>query len=129
MTDALMKTPLYDNHAARGARMGPFAGWDMPIQYEGILAEHHHTRTAASIFDTCHMGEFEVQGPNAEADLERLVTCNVASLKVGQCRYGFLCNDSGGVIDDLTVYRRAEDHFTLVVNAGTLGGDPHEDMD
>ena len=123
MTDSLKKTPLYENHASLSARMGPFAGWDMPIQYEGILAEHHHTRTAASIFDTCHMGEFDVQGPNAEADLENLVTCNVGSLKEGQCRYGFLCNDAGGVIGDLTVYRRSVDHFTLVVNAGTLGGD------
>jgi aminomethyltransferase len=103
--------------------MAPFAGWDMPIQYEGILAEHEHTRRCSSVFDTCHMGEFELSGPSAEADLERLLTMAVGTIKVGQCRYGFLLRDDGGVLDDLTCYRLAADRFLLVVNAGTLAGD------
>jgi aminomethyltransferase len=118
-----MKTPLYDIHVAAGARMAPFAGWDMPIQYEGILAEHLHTRSATSIFDTCHMGEFEISGPSAQTDLERLLTMAVGSIAVGQCRYGFLLRDDGGVLDDLTCYRLAADRFMLIVNAGTRAGD------
>jgi len=118
-----MKTPLYQIHQSLGARMAPFSGWDMPIQYEGILQEHQHTRQAASIFDTCHMGEFDLRGSTAEADLERLLTQNVNSLNVGQCRYGYLLREDGGVIDDLTVFKRADDHFFLVVNAGTRAAD------
>ena len=118
-----MKTPLFESHVALGARMVPFAGWDMPIQYAGILAEHHHTRTACSVFDTCHMGEFELEGPSALSDLERLITCSVRTLRAGQCRYGYLLRDDGGVLDDLTCYRLAEDRFWLIVNAGTREGD------
>lgn len=118
-----MKTPLFDVHVALGARMAPFGGWDMPIQYEGILAEHQHTRSVCGLFDICHMGEFELSGPTAEADLERLLTQSVKSIAIGQCKYGFLLNDKGGVIDDLTCYRLAADQFMLVVNAGTRAGD------
>ncbi len=117
------RTPLYDRHVAQGARMAPFGGWDMPIQYAGILAEHAHTRTACALFDICHMGEFEVEGPTAAQDLDRLLTQGIASLQVGQCRYGYLLNDAGGVLDDLTCYRRATDRFYLVVNAGTCARD------
>lgn len=112
-------TPLHAEHLALGARMAPFSGWDMPIQYAGILAEHQHTRTVASLFDICHMGEFEVEGPQAEADLERLLTLRVSTIREGQCRYGYLLNETGGVLDDLTCYRRGPDRFFLVVNAGT----------
>lgn len=117
------RTPLYDRHIALNARMAPFAGWDMPIQYKGILAEHQHTRRHVSVFDTCHMGEFELSGPTAESDLERLLTSTVATIETGQCRYGFLLHDDGGVIDDLTCYRLGTDRFYLVVNAGTLDED------
>ena len=103
--------------------MGPFGGWDMPIQYEGILTEHEHTRKKASLFDICHMGEFELKGPTAGADLERLLTQNVSKLAVGQCRYGYLLRNDGGVLDDLTVYHRGTDHYWLVVNAGTCARD------
>ena len=103
--------------------MGEFGGWDMPIQYEGILAEHQQTRTASSLFDICHMGELEISGPSAEIDLERLLTCSIGSLNVGQVRYGYLLNEMGGVIDDLTVYRLDHDRFWLVVNAGTVTTD------
>ena len=95
----------------------------MPIQYAGILHEHQHTRTKASIFDICHMGEFELSGPNVLQDLEDLLTCNIASLDIGQVRYGFMLNNAGGTIDDLTCYRLGPDRYMLVVNAGTLDGD------
>ena len=119
----MKKTPLHPEHIALGARMGEFGGWDMPIQYAGILQEHRQTRTKVSVFDICHMGEFELSGPTAAADLERLLTCRVGSLKTGQVRYGFLLRDDGGVLDDLTCYRLADDRFWLVVNAGTAEKD------
>lgn len=103
--------------------MGLFAGWDMPIQYEGILKEHAHTREVASVFDICHMGEFEIRGSTAREDLERLLTLNIGTLQVGQCRYGYLLDEQGGVLDDLTCYRRGPDGYLLVVNAGTAGED------
>ena len=118
-----MRTPLYDVHVALGARMAPFGGWDMPIQYEGILPEHAQTRKHATIFDTCHMGEFDLRGPSAEADLERLLTQKIGTIAIGQCRYGYLLRDDGGVLDDLTCYRRGPDHFWLIVNAGTREDD------
>ena len=103
--------------------MGEFGGWDMPIQYAGILQEHHQTRTKASVFDICHMGEFELSGPTAGQDLENLLTCTVSTLKIGQVRYGFMLHDEGGTLDDLTCYRLADDRFMLVVNAGTAEKD------
>jgi len=117
------KTPLHAQHIELGARMGEFGGWDMPIQYAGILQEHEHTRTKTSIFDICHMGEFELSGATALRDLEKLLTCNLQSLDVGQVRYGFMLNDDGGTIDDLTCYRLGSDRYMLVVNAGTAGKD------
>ena len=103
--------------------MAPFSGWDMPIQYEGILAEHAWTRTRTSVFDTCHMGEFSLRGPTALLDLENLLTCKVSTIAPGQARYGYLLRDDGGCLDDLTCYRLGPDHFWLIVNAGTLAGD------
>ena len=103
--------------------MGEFGGWDMPIQYAGILQEHLHTRAKASIFDICHMGEFELSGSNVLQDLESLLTCNIASLDIGQVRYGFMLNTDGGTIDDLTCYRLGTNRYMLVVNAGTIDGD------
>jgi len=119
----MKKTPLHTEHVASGARMAEFGGWEMPIQYEGILAEHQHTRTQTGLFDICHMGEFELAGPTAAADLENLLTMKVATISVGQCRYGFLLDEQGGVIDDLTCYRLDEERYMLVVNAATLDGD------
>lgn len=117
------RTPLHEEHHLLNARMAPFAGWDMPIQYQGIIAEHLHTRAHASVFDICHMGEFELTGPTAEADLERLLSLRIATLEPGQCRYGFLLNEAGGVLDDLTCYRLGADRFWLVVNAATRTND------
>lgn len=123
MVNTVKHTPLYDTHVALDARMAPFGGWDMPIQYDGILVEHAHTRSNVSIFDICHMGEFEIAGPSAEADLERLLTQSVRGIREGQCRYGYLLRDDGGVLDDLTCYRFAADRFMLVVNAATCDQD------
>jgi aminomethyltransferase len=103
--------------------MAEFGGWDMPIQYEGILTEHEHTRTQTGLFDICHMGEFELTGPAACADLEKLLTMNVSTLTPGQCRYGFMLNEQGGVIDDLTCYRLGDERYMLVVNAATCEND------
>ncbi len=118
-----LKTPLYDDHRALGARMVPFAGWDMPLVYRGIVPEHLYTRRQASVFDICHMGEFELKGPGAEADLDRLLTLPVRALKVGAGAYGYLLAEDGGVLDDLICFRLAPDRFWLVVNAATLSGD------
>jgi aminomethyltransferase len=103
--------------------MAPFAGFDMPIQYEGVLREHRAAREEAAVFDTCHMGEFRLRGAGALADLERILSCDVADLPAGACRYGFLCNEAGGIIDDLILYRMAENEFMMVVNAATGSGD------
>jgi len=106
-----------------GARMAPFGGWDMPIQYAGILAEHAWTRSHSSIFDTCHMGEFELSGPTAATDLEKLLTQQISGMAEGACRYGYLLREDGGVLDDLTCYRLEPERFMLVVNAATTSAD------
>ncbi|HMP72700.1 MAG TPA: glycine cleavage system aminomethyltransferase GcvT [Kiritimatiellia bacterium] len=115
----ILRTPLFDEHRRLGAKLAPFGGWEMPIQYQGILAEHLATRTTCAMFDICHMGEIELSGPTAAADLERLLTLSVATLGDGQCRYGYLLRDDGGVLDDLTCYRFGSDRYWLVVNAAT----------
>lgn len=118
------RTPLYDWHAAHQARMVPFAGWDMPVQYaSGILAEHEHTRTRASLFDICHMGEFIISGKRAERDLARVVTHNLDALRPGKSRYGFMLNPAGGILDDLIIYRLDADSFMTVVNAARRADD------
>ncbi|MDR2489148.1 MAG: glycine cleavage system aminomethyltransferase GcvT [Desulfovibrio sp.] len=115
---SLLHTPLIDWHTSHGARMAEFAGWNMPIQYSaGIIAEHMHTREKVCLFDICHMGELLLDGKGAAEALARAVTVNIATLKPGRCRYGFLLNHEGGVIDDLIVYRLGEERFMIVVNA------------
>ncbi len=115
----LQKTFFYDRHVSLNAKISPFGGFLMPIQYEGIIKEHNATRTKAAIFDTCHMGEFILVGPGVVEDLEKIVTCSVATMKIGQCRYGFICNEHGGVIDDQILYRLDNNEFLMVVNAST----------
>lgn len=118
-----LRTPLTAWHEAHGARMAPFAGWLMPIQYEGILIEHQHTRRHAGLFDICHMGEFRIEGPGAAEALARAVSHNLETLAPGRCRYGFLLNASGGVLDDCIIYRFGPDAFMIVVNAACAAGD------
>jgi aminomethyltransferase len=119
----MKKTILYDTHIALGAKMAPFGGYIMPIQYEGIVKEHFAARNAAALFDTCHMGEFEINGDKAVADLENILSCNVLKIKTGQCKYGFICNHEGGVIDDQVIYRMSDTSFFMVVNASTQDSD------
>lgn len=103
--------------------MVSFSGWNMPVQYTGIIEEHLHTREKVSIFDICHMGEFFLKGPGAEKALSRLVTCRTDNMPEGKCRYGFLLNDSGGIVDDLIVFKISPEEYMLVVNAGTVEKD------
>jgi len=118
-TQSLQRTPLYEEHLALGARMVPFGGWEMPVQYEGILAEHKHTREAVTVFDTCHMGEFTIHGEPGKVGLDRLVTMNLQTMPYKTCRYGFLLNEKGGVMDDLIVFRIDEEKWFIVVNGAT----------
>src|SRR5213593_215077 len=113
----LKRTSLYDVHRAAGARMVEFGGWEMPVQYAGIVEEHHAVRTAAGLFDVSHMGEVEVFGPGALESVQRLITNDAARLIPGQGLYSPVCLPSGGIIDDLTVFRLTGDRFLFVVNA------------
>ena len=122
--EVLLETPLAAEHAALGAKMVPFAGWNMPVQYSaGILAEHKHTREAVSLFDICHMGEFRVKGPGSAEALDGALARAVTDQKTGVCRYNFLLNEKGGVLDDLIVYRISGDEFFIVVNAARREND------
>lgn len=123
IADTLLKTPLYESHLLLNAKMAPFGGWIMPIQYEGILAEHNHTRSSVSIFDICHMGEFMLEADARKSGFDRIVTQNIVSMPLGSLRYGFMLNESGGVIDDLIVYRIKENSWMIVVNAATIDAD------
>ena len=118
-----LRTALFDRHAALGARMVEFGGWDMPVQYDGVLAEHARVRTDVGIFDTSHMDAFLVEGPGSLDALSRVVTQNLRTLAVGACRYGFMLDETAGVIDDLIVYRMDEQCWMPVVNAGTAPDD------
>jgi aminomethyltransferase len=121
--DPLKETPLLEKHRALGALMAPFGGWNMPIQYEGILAEHRACREKAALFDICHMGEFRYEGDIRDGGLEDVFSFSVASIPVGRSRYGFLLNEKGGIVDDLIVFRLAEDEAMIVVNAATAPND------
>jgi aminomethyltransferase len=121
--EELRGTPLAAVHAAAGARMVPFAGWSMPVQYRSIVAEHTAVRERAGLFDVSHMGEFFVTGAGAAAYLGRVFSAGVADLAVGRARYGLLPNERGGVVDDVIVYRLAEDRFLVCVNAANLAKD------
>ena len=122
MNEPLNRLPLDEWHRARGARMVSFAGYEMPVQYDGIVAEHLWTRQAASLFDVSHMGQLLVIGDRTERALEELLPTDLVAIAEGQLRYSLLLNDEGGIIDDLIVTRRG-DHFYLVVNGATKLGD------
>jgi aminomethyltransferase len=119
----LKRTPLYQAHVKAGARMVPFGGWEMPVQYTGIIEEHRTVRAAVGLFDVSHMGEFEVEGPGALTALQRLTTNDVAALQVGQIHYSLLCYPNGTIVDDLTVYRMGDARYLLTVNAGNIDKD------
>ncbi|MGH2970131.1 MAG: glycine cleavage system aminomethyltransferase GcvT, partial [Solirubrobacteraceae bacterium] len=103
--EALERTPLHDRHVAAGARLVPFAGWEMPVQYAGIRAEHEAVRERAGVFDVSHMGEIETVGPDAEAFLQRVLSNDVSKIAEDGAQYSVLCREDGGVLDDLFSYR------------------------
>jgi aminomethyltransferase len=113
----LRRTPLHDRHVAAGARIVPFAGWEMPIQYAGIREEHRAVRERFGIFDVSHMGQIETSGPQAAALLQRLLSNDVQAMKVGGAQYSVLCRQDGGVLDDLFSYRLQDERFLTVTNA------------
>ncbi|HET9592304.1 MAG TPA: glycine cleavage system aminomethyltransferase GcvT [Solirubrobacterales bacterium] len=118
-----MRTPLYEQHLELGAKMVPFAGWEMPVTYEGIREEHSAVRHHVGMFDVSHMGEVEVEGPGALAFLQRVLSNDVAKVAVGGAQYSVLCNEEGGVIDDLFAYRLGHDRFLIVTNAANHATD------
>lgn len=119
----LKETALIEQHRRLDALIAPFGGWNMPIQYEGIIAEHRWCREKAALFDICHMGEFRYKGDIVAGGLEGVFTFSVVSIPVGRSRYGFLLNERGGIIDDLIVFRIAKDEAMIVVNAATSDND------
>jgi aminomethyltransferase len=124
MTDpqTLRRTPLYDRHVAMGARMVEFGGWEMPVQYSGIVDEHNAVRSAAGLFDISHMGEVEVKGPDALAFLQHIATQDVASIGEGMANYALLCRPDGGIVDDIFIYN-LPDGYLVVVNASNTEKD------
>ena len=117
MEATLRRTPLFDRHVALGARMVPFAGYEMPVQYEGVIEEHKVVRTDAGAFDVSHMGEIHVDGPTAQAFLQEMLSNNIDRVEDGHAQYTLLTNESGGIVDDLIAYRLGLGQFYLVVNA------------
>jgi aminomethyltransferase len=120
---ATKRTPLFDLHRELGAKLIDFGGWEMPVQYSGILEEHRAVRERAGVFDVSHMGELEVRGPGALAALQRLTPNDVSRLADGRCHYSAFLTERGTFVDDLLVYRRAANDFLIVVNAGNRGKD------
>ena len=116
-TNQLKRTPLYDTHLELGGRMVPFGGWDMPVQYTGILDEARAVRANAGLFDVSHMGRIEISGPDAVSLLNRVLSVDVPKLRRRRARYGVICNLDGGIIDDTIVYRLGRERFLLVPNA------------
>ena len=123
MSETLARTPLYDLHAELGARLVPFAGWEMPVQYTGIIEEHLAVRKTAGLFDVSHMGEARIRGRDAAAFLDRVMTNELSTLKPGAARYTLMCQPDGGCVDDLIVYRLAEEEFLICLNASNAPKD------
>ena len=123
MAQTLQRTPLYERHVALGARMVPFAGWEMPVQYDGVIPEHRSVRSDCGVFDVSHMGELEVEGMHAFDLLQSLLSNDVAKLEVGDAQYTLLTNERGGIVDDLIVYRIEEHRYLLIVNASNRDAD------
>jgi aminomethyltransferase len=119
----LQRTPLYERHRALGARMVPFAGWEMPVQYEGVIPEHRAVRGDAGVFDVSHMGELEIEGPRAHELLQSLLSNDLDKVEPGGAQYTLLTNERGGIVDDLIAYRLEAGRYLLVVNAANREGD------
>src|SRR5437588_1278509 len=119
----LQRTPLFERHVALGARMVPFAGWEMPVQYEGVIPEHRAVRTDCGVFDVSHMGELEVEGPQARGLLQSLLSNDLDKLEPGRAQYTLLTNEHGGIVDDLIVYELEPCRFLLIVNAANRDAD------
>jgi aminomethyltransferase len=119
----LLRTPLYERHLELGARLVPFAGWEMPVQYEGVIPEHLAVRHDCGVFDVSHMGELEVEGPRAGELLQSLLSNDLDRLQPGQAQYTLLTNDRGGIVDDLIVYERDPERYLLIVNASNRDAD------
>ena len=119
----LLRTPLFERHVAAGARMVPFVGWEMPVQYAGVISEHRAVRTDAGVFDVSHMGEIEVEGPKAFELLQSLLSNDLSRVEVGGAQYTLLTNDQGGILDDLIVYRIEGGRYLLIVNASNREAD------
>lgn len=119
----LKRTPLFPVYAQYGGKTIDFGGWELPVQFSGIGAEHEAVRTKAGLFDVSHMGEVEVKGNGALYYLQRLTTNDVSKLEVNQAQYGAMCYPDGGTVDDLLVYKYADDHYLLVINAGNIDKD------
>jgi aminomethyltransferase len=122
-TAAARRTPLFQQHQELGAKIVPFAGWEMPVTYEGIREEHSAVRRHVGMFDVSHMGEVEVEGPGALAFLQRVLSNDVAKIAIGGAQYSCLCQEDGGVLDDLFVYRLGGDRYLVVTNAANHQGD------
>ncbi len=120
---SLRRTPFYEKHVELGAKLVDFAGWEMPVTYEGVREEHMAVRTHAGMFDVSHMGEVEVEGPGALAFLQRVLSNDVAAIGIGGAQYSCLCNEDGGVLDDLFTYRLGGDRYLLVTNSANHESD------
>ncbi|MDE3024961.1 MAG: glycine cleavage system aminomethyltransferase GcvT [Acidobacteriota bacterium] len=123
MAQTLLQTPLHGRHVELGARMVPFAGWEMPVQYEGVIPEHRAVRSDAGVFDVSHMGEIEIEGPQATALLQGLLSNDLEKIAPGEAQYTLLTNERGGIVDDLIVYRLGPCRYLLVVNASNRDAD------
>jgi len=130
----MKKTPLHQVHKTLNAKFTEFGGWEMPLQYSGIVKEHLTVRSTVGLFDLSHMGEFEIHGPGANELAQKLSTNDVGRLTDGRVLYTLFCNDTGGIVDDLLIYRHADNHYMLVVNAANIEKDlawieTHNDTD
>lgn len=119
----MKRTPFYDLHVKAGAKIVPFGGYEMPVQYTSIIEEHKKVRSSVGVFDVSHMGEFIVTGKNAQSFLQNLTVNDVAKLSPGRAQYSAMCYEDGGIVDDLLVYKIAENHFMVVVNASNIEKD------
>lgn len=121
--DNLKKTPLFEKHCALGGKIVDFGGWALPVQYTSILDECKAVRERAGLFDVSHMGEVDIIGNDAYAYMQKMVTNDVTSMTPGRCRYAVMCYDNGGAVDDVLIYKFADDHYMLIVNAGNTDKD------